>query len=107
MQNSTREECFGVIETALRELLEELGQEPDRIDETTLLNADLGITSIDAIHLVVLIEDAIGRPINFQELAVRDGRFADDLAVGELLDFVVQGPKLPAAARDGSNAGQF
>ena len=98
MQITTREECYEIIETVLIELLAELGQEPDAIELTTMLNADLGITSIDAIHLMVLLEDHIGRAMSFQDLAIRNGRYVDDIAVGELLDFVAGNLQLPPAA---------
>lgn len=97
MQITSREECLAIVENALNELLEELGQEAESIELTTMLNADLGITSIDAIHLMVLLEDAIGRPMSFQDLAIRNGRYVDDIAVGELLDFVAASLKLPPA----------
>lgn len=98
MQITNRQECFAVIEEALRELLDELGQEPDAIAPATMLNADLGITSIDAIHLMVLLEDKIGRPMSFQDLAIRNGRYVDDIAVSDLLDFVASSLNLPPAA---------
>lgn len=105
MEITTRQECFAVIESALFELLDELGQEADVIDPETLLYADLGITSIDAIHLMVLLEDQIGRPMNFQDLAVRDGRYIDDLSVNELLDFVATSLNLPPATAVAPPAG--
>ena len=95
MEITTRQECFAVIESALLELLDELGQEADVIDQETMLYADLGITSIDAIHLMVLLEDQIGHPMNFQDLAIRNGRYVDDTSVGELLDFVATSLNLP------------
>ena len=95
MEITTRQECFAVIESSLFELLDELGQEADVIDQETMLYADLGITSIDAIHLMVLLEDQIGHPMNFQDLAIRNGRYVDDTSVGELLDFVATSLNLP------------
>ena len=98
MQITTREECYEIIETVLIELLEGLGQEGDVMGLATMRNADLGITSIDAIHLMVLLEDHIGRAMSFQDLAIRNGRYVDDIAVGELLDFVAGNLQLPPAA---------
>jgi len=95
---TNRQACLAIIQDALTELLEELGQEPDRIELTTMINADLGVTSIDAIHLMVLLEDRIGRPMSFQDLAIRNGRYVDDIAVGELLDFVAASLHLPPDA---------
>ncbi len=97
MQITSRADCFVVIQDVLVELLAEMGQEPDAIEPTTMLNADLGITSIDAIHLMVMLEDQIGTPMSFQDLAIRNGRYVDDISVGELLDFVAASLKLPPA----------
>lgn len=94
---TTRTECLQVVEQVIAELLEEMGQEAETIELTTMLNADLGITSIDAIHLMVLLEDNLGQAMSFQELAIRNGRYVDDIAVGELLDFVADNLHLPAA----------
>lgn len=99
MPITTRQECFDVIQEVLVELLAEMGQEPESIDLDTMLNADLGISSIDAIHLMVLLEDSLGQPMSFQDLAIRNGRYVDDISVGDLLQFVgdsLQLPPLPA-----------
>lgn|GEM_PF-2072103 len=100
MQITTRQECFEVIEDVLIELLDELGQDPEPIEPATMLNADLGITSIDAIHLMVLLEDNIGQALSFQDLAIRNGRYVDDISIGELLDFVADSLRLPPADGD-------
>lgn len=91
----TRQECFNIITEVLTELLEEMGEEPDEIELTTMLNADLGMTSIDAIHMMVMLEDYLEQPLSFQELAIRDDEYVEDLAVSELLKFVGDSLDLP------------
>jgi acyl carrier protein len=56
-----------------------------------LLNHDLGFQSIDWVHLVTAIEEHFGRrDFPFPELFVRDGRFIEDLAVKQLVDFLAK-----------------
>lgn len=58
--------------------------------ETTLVE-DLGFDSIDVIQFIVAVETAFGRRnLGFQELIMVDGRYVDDLAVGDITDFLEQ-----------------
>jgi len=92
---TTREACYQLIENALNELLEELGMEADAITPETMLSADLGISSIDAMHLMVLLEDALDQPMNFQDLAFREGEYMTDISMRDLLDFVAEALGIP------------
>jgi acyl carrier protein len=84
----TTREIWDHITAAVTELLADRGEEPGSLTETTKLNADLGISSVEAIHLMIMVEERLGVPLNFQELAVRDGEYVDDLQLGELSRFV-------------------
>jgi acyl carrier protein len=99
----TRQECWNIIIEALTELLEEVGEEPGEIQPTTMLNANLGISSVDAIHLMILLEDRLEKPLSFEKLAVRDGEYVQDLSVGELLKFVGDSLGLPETAAPAPN----
>jgi len=85
---STSEEIWGDIIAVISELLEERGEVPGGIGPATMLNADLGISSVEAIHMMIMLEDRLQVPLNFQELAVRDGEYVQDLSAGELHRFV-------------------
>lgn len=69
------------------ELLAERGEEPPTLTEATSVSADLGISSVEAIHLMIMLEDKLGVPLSFQDLAVRDGEYVDDLTLGEIARF--------------------
>ncbi len=59
------------------------------ITPDTRLVEDLEFDSIDVIQLVVAIESAFNsRSIGFQDLLMRDGRYVDDLSVGEITKFL-------------------
>lgn len=60
-----------------------------RIADGTLLLADLGFESIDIIQLMVAIqEEVIRRRLSFDALLMKDGRYVDDLSVGQIADYL-------------------
>lgn len=55
----------------------------------TRLLADLGFESIDIIQLVVAIqEDILKRKLSFDKLLMKDGRYVDDLSIGQIADYL-------------------
>jgi acyl carrier protein len=78
----------------LDELLKDFTQDWDNefeggIGRETLLLRDLGFESIDVIQLVVALEQLIGkRGLPFDRLLMKDGRYVDDLSVGQIADFL-------------------
>lgn len=57
--------------------------------ETRLLG-DLGFESIDIIQFIVAIEEDFGlHKTPFDKLLMKDGRYVDDLTLGQLADFLV------------------
>jgi acyl carrier protein len=55
----------------------------------TRLLADLGFESIDIIQLVVAIqEEILRRKLSFDKLLMRDGRYVDDLSIGQIADYL-------------------
>lgn len=72
------------------DFLEDFDEEIDEaVTRESWLLGDLGFESIDIIQLVVAIEEAFGkRNMGFEELLMEDGRYVDDLSVGQIADFV-------------------
>jgi acyl carrier protein len=61
------------------------------IGPDTRLIADLGLESIDVVQLVVAIEEHFGRrDLPFGELLMEDGRYVDDLRIGDAADFLAK-----------------
>lgn len=55
----------------------------------TKLLADLGFESIDIIQLVVAIqEDIVRRKLSFDQLLMKNGRYVDDLSVGQIAEYL-------------------
>lgn len=84
----TSTDIWTAITTTVTELLAERGEDAGALAPATTISADLGISSVEAIHLLVMMEDRLGMPLSFQDLAVRDGEYADDLTLGEIAAFV-------------------
>lgn len=81
-------------QAALVTLLEDFTQDWDHSFEgamtgQTRLLADLGFESIDIIQLVVAIqEDILKRKLSFDRLLMREGRYVDDLSIGQIADYL-------------------
>ena len=61
------------------------------ITPDTLLFADLGFESIDAVVLASFVQDHYHQPMPFPQLLARIGqRDVKDLRIGELVDFICQ-----------------
>jgi acyl carrier protein len=59
------------------------------IGSGTRLIGDLGFESIDVVHLVVAIETTFGRSdLPFEDLLMRDGRYVDELTIGDAVTFL-------------------
>lgn len=75
-------------------LLEDFTQDWDNEFEGTMgadtrLLADLGFESIDIIQLVVAIqEEILKRKLSFDRLLMKDGRYVDDLSIGQIADYL-------------------
>ncbi|GAC1633348.1 MAG: hypothetical protein NVS9B10_28600 [Nevskia sp.] len=77
-------------------LLEDFTQDWDhefegRMTAQTQLLEDLGFESIDIIQLVVAIEEDISKKkVPFDKLLMKDGRYVDDLSIGNIADFLIE-----------------
>jgi len=75
-------------------LLEEITQDWDTgfggaITSSTAIVADLGFESLDVVHLVTAIEERYGRrDLPFEDLLMTEGRYVDDLTVGQIAAFL-------------------
>ena len=80
----------------LEDFIEDWGLDAE-IDSSTRLVADLEFDSIDVIQFVVEVEKAFqNRNLGFQSLLMQEGRYIEDLSVGQITGFL--GTRLDAAA---------
>ncbi len=83
------------LKSTLDEFVADWGLDAEITAETWLVE-DLGFDSIDVIQFIVAVETAFDkRNVGFQELIMQDGRYVDDLSVGQMATFLEA--RLPAA----------
>ncbi|NKF21409.1 acyl carrier protein [Solimonas marina] len=59
------------------------------IGRDTKLLGDLGFESIDIIQFIVAVEEELGiSKTPFDKLLMKDGRYVDDLSLGQIADFL-------------------
>jgi len=85
-----RPEIAERLRGTVEEFIEDWGLDAEISPETKLVR-DLEFDSIDVIQLVVAIEGAFqSRSLGFQDLLMREGRYVDDLSLGEIEAFLEQ-----------------
>jgi acyl carrier protein len=90
VSEATKETVWNALTEVIGEILEDLGEDPGEITRETMLVGDLGLSSVEAIHIAIMLENRLRIAIDFESLAVRDGEYVDDLSVGSIQDFVVE-----------------
>jgi len=96
MENMDRQTGLSAdtITDRLIEILEDMTSDWDTgfsggISAQTMLIADLAFESIDIVQLVVAIEEKFKkRKLPFEKLLMVDGRYVDDLSVGDVARFL-------------------
>jgi acyl carrier protein len=81
-----RSVTLAVVIATLQDLIRDW-EIDEPIGSDTRVVADLGFESIDLIQMAAALEEAF-RPhrISFVDMLVADGRYVDDLSVGEIVD---------------------
>ena len=82
-------DIYEQVVSSIRELGRELGHEIGAIPPTCALGRDLGISSIDLIHLLVELEGHYRIPISLEEVALLPGgEFKADVTVSDLVRYL-------------------
>jgi acyl carrier protein len=89
-QTQTIDPIVDQVAGILRDMTSDWDLDSDQpIGRNTQLIADLAFESIDIVQLVVAIEENFGkRGLPFDKLLMTDGRYVEDLSVGEVADFL-------------------
>lgn len=95
----TRDEISKVIVNILQDMTRDWEIAfSNPINEETYLMRDLTVESIDVVMLIVAIEEQFDRKgLPFEELLMVDGRYVEDIRVGEIADFLEKHLNQPAA----------
>jgi acyl carrier protein len=102
MNAMTSERAWECVVETIREMLEQQGDEVEELKPSQALVGDLGIASMNIVHLMVTLEDKLDQPLNFYKLAARDGAVVSDLTVGEMHRFVCDSLNLGGPPAGGS-----
>lgn len=79
------------------DLIQDWGLDDVELAKTTALRGDMGFESADFMQLFTAIQEHYRATVfKFQDLVMRDGKFVEDLTLGEIAVFVLK--KLNAAA---------
>jgi acyl carrier protein len=74
-----------------QELIADWGLDDVTVEKTTTLKGDLGFSSSDTMQLFTMIQEHYaGVPFRFQDLVVKDGKFIDDLTLGQVTVFILK-----------------
>ncbi len=86
----TDAEISSILRKTLAEFVADWGLDVP-VEADTSLVEDLEFDSIDVIQFVVAIENAFqSRNLGFQSLLMQDGRYVDDLSVGQIEAFLAK-----------------
>lgn len=86
----TRQEVWAILHEVVAETVEVNGFDPEDVQPETLLSSELGLTSIDAIHVMLELEDRLDADIELQDVVIKDGEYVVDLSLKELHDYVCE-----------------
>ena len=92
----TDEQIRDDIKEILGEMISTWGLDDEAIEGGTNLVADLGLSSVDLIHLMASVEMRFHRKLPYDEIIMKDGQYANDISVDELVAFVSRNIDQPA-----------
>ena len=86
----SREQIGLTITAILKQLLRERSLPCDFINENTILSDEIGLTSMDALQLLALIDSKFGTRLPFDKWFVLENGYRTRGTVHELADFIQQ-----------------
>jgi len=72
-----------------------LGYDDVDIADTTMLVADLQLSSVDIVHVLATTEDRLDVVLELEALLEADGKARSDLSVAEIIDALTAAPSRP------------
>jgi len=89
MTDISDSDIYNQVVTNIRELGLEMGHDIGVVPPTCALGRDLGLSSIDLIHLLVELEGQYQIPLSLEEVALAPGgEFKTDLMVSDLVSYL-------------------
>ena len=90
-----------IVFEVIDELLETVDTDfEDEISSSALLVEDVGFSSIDFVQMIVSIEEKLGTKVGFQDMLMQDGKYVEDLSVGQVVAFTQDRLSNPQSAAE-------
>ncbi|XXX72145.1 hypothetical protein WMF30_31315 [Sorangium sp. So ce134] len=96
MKVRTKADVWRCVVETVEELMADLDQDPGDLTPELTLMGDLGIKSMDVIHLVLLLKDRIGRSLTYKDVFGDGQQPPSDLSLAQLSDLVCRGLRITA-----------
>jgi len=84
----TPEDVWNTVRGLVGEMVDQAGVELEEIQPDTMLRADLGLSSVDTIHMVMSLEERFGDDLDLEALMMRGDEQVGDLSMRELHGFL-------------------
>jgi len=86
---TSRDEVWKKI-LAVIDDLEKDGLDSGELDAQSRLAEDLGLSSVDSIHLAISLEDAFRQQLAIETLVIQNGNYVAGLTLGALHDHICE-----------------
>jgi acyl carrier protein len=80
----SREELWTVLHQVVAETVKANGIDAQDIERDSMVGAELGLTSVDTIHVMITLEERLGRTVDLESAVIVDGELASDMSMREL-----------------------
>ena len=90
MERTNRQRIWQAITDTIEEVLSQQGRAAPPMTPDSFINRDLDVSSIDFVHALMALEEKLDQAFEFERIALRDGKYREDLTLGELWDFMSQ-----------------
>ena len=85
--NPSLDEIRAVITKIVQEMLEEWGIGDEPVHGTSLFQANLGFSSVDALHIMASLDMRLGTKLPYEKLVMSNGEYIQDISVDALAEF--------------------
>jgi len=82
----SRDELWTILHQVVAETVKANGIDAQDIEPDSMLGAELGLTSVDTIHVMITLEERLGRTVDLESAVMVEGDLAPDMAMRELHD---------------------
>lgn len=82
----SRNELWRVLHQVVAETVAANGIDAHDIEPGSLLGAELGLTSVDTIHVMITLEERLDRAVDLESAVISEDEVTSDITMQELHD---------------------